>query len=166
MSNQGESRALPDAYSWKARVRWRGGEVGDAGIATSTAYVRNNAFQINQAASFRPTDPQPDAVEYLLGALGGDLLAGFAAVAKRAGVELDALEASVSGQLNNPLVYLGVIGESGHAGFETIECKIYVRAEADELTLARIWQEVQRRSPLLNTLQRGVELKLELKITT
>ncbi len=148
----------PNNFRWSTRVRWLAG-------STATVYARNNAFQIEQQASFKEADPHPSAVEYLLGAVGGDIIAGFAGQAARAGVVLDALEVSVSGQLNNPLIYLGVIGETGHAGFETIDGKIYVSADTDEATLQQIWQTVQIRSPLLNTLRRCVTLNFELKIT-
>src|SRR3954464_8817797 len=105
-------------YKWKARVSWSAG-------GRSTAYTRNNSFLIEKQASFKQKDPYPSAIEYLLGALGGDIAAGFHAVAPRFGVSIDALEISLSGQLNNSLALLGVIGESGHPGLETIEGRIY-----------------------------------------
>jgi uncharacterized OsmC-like protein len=145
-------------FRWSARVRWREG-------SQAVAYCRNFSFTIEQQASFKETDPYPSAVEYLLGALAGDLLAGFANEASRHKVSLDALEARVSGYLSNPLVYLGVIGEEGDPGFEEIEGRLYVSADADEETLRHLWELTQLRSPLLNTLKRCVKLKLELKIS-
>ena len=129
----------------------------------ATAYARNHAFAVGGQASFRETDANPDAVEYLLGALGGDLISGFASHARRRGVEVDAMEASIFGRLDNPLVFLGVVGESGHPGFETITCTLYVSADADEKTLEEIWQTTLARSPLVNTLDRCVGLTLDLR---
>lgn len=143
-------------YAWMSRVSWT-----DGGWAT--AYARNHAFTVGEQASFRESDAHPDAVEYLLGALGGDLISGFAALAARRGVEVDAMEASVSGRLHNPLVFLGVVGESGHPGFQTISCTLYVSADVDEKTLQEIWQTTLARSPLVNTLDRCVGLDLELR---
>ncbi|MDQ3603338.1 MAG: OsmC family protein [Actinomycetota bacterium] len=128
----------------------------------ATAYTRNHAFTVGGQASFREADAHPDAVEYLLGALGGDLISGFASHATRRGVEVDAMEANVVGRLNNPLVFLGVVGESGHPGFETISCTLYVSADADEAILRTIWQSTLARSPLVNTLSRCVDLTLNL----
>ncbi|CAA9425901.1 hypothetical protein AVDCRST_MAG82-1753 [uncultured Rubrobacteraceae bacterium] len=128
----------------------------------ATAYTRSHAFTVGGQASFREADAHPDAVEYLLGALGGDLISGFASHAARRGVEVDAMEASISGRLDNPLVFLGVVGESGHPGFETISCTLYVSADADEETLKEIWQTTLERSPLVNTLDRCVGLTLNL----
>lgn len=145
----------PD-HAWTSRVSWV-----DGGWAA--AYTRNHAFFIGGQASFRETDPHPDAVEYLLGALGGDLISGFASHARRRGVEVDAMEASISGRLDNPLVYLGVVGESGHPGFEEISCTLYVSADADEEDLNEIWLTTLARSPLVNTLGRSVDLTLTLQ---
>ncbi len=142
-------------YAWTSRVRWLGED-------RATAYTRNHAFTVGGQASFREADAYPDAVEYLLGALGGDLISGFASHATRRGVEVDAMEASISGRLNNPLVFLGVVGESGHPGFETISCTLYVSADADEQTMKEIWQTTLARSPLVNTLDRCVDLTLNL----
>lgn len=142
-------------YAWTSRVSW-------TGAGGATAYARNHAFTVGGQASFREADAHPDAVEYLLGALGGDLISGFASQATRRGVEVDAMEASIFGRLNNPLVFLGVVGESGHPGFETISCTLYVSADAEETILKEIWQTTLARSPLVNTLDRCVDLTLNL----
>ncbi len=145
-------------YVWTARVR-------GTGENEATAYARTQAFALGGQASFKEADPHPSAVEYLLGALGGDLIAGFAEHAARRGIVVDALEASISGRLNNPLVFLGVVGETGHPGFEAISGTLYASTDADEPILREIWQETLARSPLANTLQRCVALSLELQIT-
>jgi hypothetical protein len=149
--------AGPD-YVWTARVR------GD-GENRATAYARNHSFTVCRQASFGETDAHPSAVEFLLGALGSDLVNGFAAGAARRGISIYDLEASVSGRLNNPLVLLGVVGETGHAGFQAINATLYISADSDDEVLELVWQETLARSPLVNTLQRGVTLSLELKST-
>ncbi len=145
-------------YTWTARVR-------GTGENEATAYARNQAFAVRGQASFKEADPHPSAVEYLLGALGSDLITGFAAHTARRGIVVDALEASISGRLNNPLVFLGVVGETGHPGFETISGTLYVSTDADEPVLQEAWQGTLARSPLVNTLRRCVTLSLELQIT-
>ncbi len=72
---------------------------------------------------------------------------------------------SLNGQLNNSLVLLGVIGESGHPRLETIEGRVYISADSDEEILQEIWDLVQKRSPLFNTLKRSVDLKFALVVT-
>ena len=128
------------------------------------AYARNHAFSIGQQASFKEFDEHPSAVEYLLGALGGDLLSGFSTQASRRGVFISGLEIKLSGRLNNPLVFLGVIGEAGHPGFEAITGTLYVSTDAETALIQEIWQVTLTRSPLVNTLRRCVALSLDLKV--
>ena len=146
---------MDTTYSWVARVHFSGkNEV--------TAYTGTHAFPIGKQASFTHTI-HPTAVDYLLGALGGDLLCGLQTIASRRGVTIDEMEARVSGSLNNPLVFLGVIGEQGHPGLEAITCTLYVSADVSEAVLQDLWRVALSRSPLVNTLQRCVELSLSLQ---
>jgi hypothetical protein len=144
-------------YAWIARVR-------GVGEHEATVYARNQAFTIYKQASFKETDPYPSAIEYMLGALGGDLANGFTASASRRGIVIDAIEVTVSGRLHNPLVFLGVVGETGDPGFEAISATLYISTDADEVIVGEIWQETLARSPLVNTLQRCVALSLNLHI--
>ncbi len=146
---------MDTTYSWVARVHFSGkNEV--------TAYTGTHAFPIGKQASFTHTI-HPTAVDYLLGALGGDLLCGLQTIASRRGVTIDEMEARVSGSLNNPLVFLGVIGEQGHPGLEAITCTLYVSADVSEAVLQDLWRVALSRSPLVNTLQRCVEPSLSLQ---
>lgn len=158
--NGGPPRPQPQphmatAYSWVARVRF-------SGKNEATAYTGTHIFPIGKPASFTQT-AHPTAVDYLLGALGGDLVCGLQAIASRRGVTIDEMEARVSGRLNNPLVFLGVIGEQGHAGLEAITCTLYVSADVSEVVLQDLWHVALSRSPLVNTLQRCLDLSLSLQ---
>jgi hypothetical protein len=144
-------------YTWTARVNWIAGQ-------EAKAFARNHAFTVGQPVSFDTADSHLSAVEYLLGALGGDLVNGFQAQARRSRVTIDAIEMRLSGRLNNVLTHLGVIGETGHPGFEAIDGTLYVSAEADEPSLLTLWHTTLERSPLVNTLQQCVALTLNLKV--
>lgn len=152
-----DPRAAPN-HVWTARVI--GGVDG-----SSTAYTRNHSIDVGGQASFAETSAKPSATDYLLAALGGDLISGFSTIASRRGIVVHAVEARVSGHLNNPLVLLGVVGETGSPGFEAINVALYVSSDADEPALEEIWQETVMRSPLVNTLKQAVDLVLELKST-
>lgn len=145
------------SFVWSVRIR-------PAPDGQAVASARSNLFTLCGQASFKDADPHPSAVEYLLGILGGDLLLGFTVQAKRLGILLHAIEVSVSGHLNNPLVHLGVVGEEGHPGFEAIRGTVYVSADAEEQDLQSVWNETLRRSPLVNTLRRAVALNLALQV--
>ena len=147
----------PAGYTWTARVRW----VGDL---ESVVYARNHAFTVGQPASFKETDPHPSAIEYLLGALGGDLTNGFQICASQKGIQIDNMELRLSGRLNNALVYLGVIGEQGDPGFAEITGTLYASADADEAALQEIWQTTLARSPIANTLKHSIRISIELKL--
>lgn len=144
-------------YTWTVRVQCAGGQ-------EAKVYARNHTFAVGQQASFKESDLHPSAVEYLLGALGGDLINGFHTQAARHRVTIDALEMRLSGRLNNVLAHLGVIGEVGHPGFESIAGALYVSADADASTLQVVWRRTLERSPLVNTLGRCVALSLELQV--
>ncbi len=146
-----------ESYTWKLRIRY----VGDG---ESVAYARNNTFSVGRPASFRQTDPHPSAVEYLLGALGADLTNGFYLYASQLGIQVDALEMSLSGRLRNTLFYLGVIGEDGDPGFGDITGVFYVRADSGEELIRRAWQTTLERSPVANTLKHDVTISIELRI--
>ncbi len=144
-------------YTWTVRVE----RVGEK---QAKAYARNHAFVVGEQAGFDASDRHPSAVEYLLGALGGDLIRGFEAQAARRRVDLDGIELRLSGRLNNPLTHLGVIGEAGHPGLESVEGTLYVSADAEEAVLEELWEETLARSPLFHTLRRCGEVVIELRV--
>jgi uncharacterized OsmC-like protein/TusA-related sulfurtransferase len=139
-------------YRWQCRVRWSGG-------LQCRVYARNHSWEVGQPASFDVQDAAPSAVEYVLGALGACLAMGFQMHASRRGIQVEALEISLSGQIDNIFVFLGV-EQAGHSGFRTISGTLYVRADADEETLQDIWQHTVAVSPMANTLIRPVDVKV------
>jgi uncharacterized OsmC-like protein/TusA-related sulfurtransferase len=139
-------------YRWQCRVRWSGG-------LQCRVYARNHSWEVGQPASFDVQDAAPSAVEYVLGALGACLAMGLQVHASRRGVQVEAIEISLSGQIDNIYVFLGVEQE-GHSGFRAISGTLYVRADADEDVLQAIWQQTLAASPLVNTLARPVALDI------
>src|SRR5215468_1745440 len=98
----------------------------------STAHVRKHSFAVGAPVSFDGEHGAITALEYLLGALGADLVGGIQAVARRRRVEIDDVEVVVHGVLHNPMVYLRVIGEDGNAGLRAIEARVYISSLDDE----------------------------------
>lgn len=126
-------------------------------------YVRNHAFGVGVQASLRESDAQPSAIEYLLGALAADLIRGFEVQAARRQVAVHAAEAKLSGSLENVLVHLGVVGETGHPGLAEVTGTFYVSADAEPSVLEEIWRATLERSPLYHTLSRCAVLSLRLQ---
>lgn len=146
-------------YRWQCRVHWSGAQ---ASSLQTKVYCRNHAWEVGQPASFDVQDAAPSAVEYVLGALGACLAMGFQIHASRRGVQVDELEISLSGQIDNIFVFLGV-DENGHSGFREITGTLYVRADADEGLLQEIWQQTLAASPVMNTLTRQVNVEVAMR---
>ena len=133
-----------------------------AGVAR--AYARAQSFDVASQASVRETDDAPSAVEYVLGALGGDLVIGFERAAEGQGVSLHAIEISLNGRLDNILTHLGVIGEQGHPGLAAIDGTAYIGSDADESEVHRAWQRTLDRSPLYQTFTRCAAVTITVKV--
>lgn len=142
-------------YRWQCRVRWSEG-------LQCKVYCRNHSWEVGQPASFDVQDVAPSAVEYVLGALGACLAMGFQVHASRRSIHVEALEISLSGQIDNILVFLGV-EQDGHSGFKTITGTLYVRADADEDLLQELWQHTLAVSPVMNTLVRPASIDVTLQ---
>ncbi len=128
------------------------------------AYARGQSFDVGSQASLRDVDPYPSAIEYALGALGGDLVCGLERAAASEGLQLHAVEIALNGRLDNILVQLGVVGEHGHAGFSRIDGTVYVSADCDDAALDHAWRTTLVRSPLYNTLSRCASVTINLRV--
>ncbi len=145
-----------DRHRWTVRVA--GTEQG------ATAFARKHRFTVGAPATFDEEDPRISAVEYVLGALGADLVGGLKQLARARRVEVDEVEAVVQGELEDPLAHLGVVGATGQPKLAEAHVKVYVASSEAEEDVARLWAEVVERSPLVCTLKPAVRLKLEVKI--
>ncbi len=143
-------------YRWQARIHW------DSGLQAKV-FCRNHSWSVGQPASFDVRDAAPSAVEYVLGALGACLAMGFQIRASQQKIEIDALEISLSGQIDNIFVFLGT-EQSGHSGFKEIRGTIYVASDADDEVLETLWEETLTASPVTNTLTRDVDINIDLRV--
>lgn len=142
-------------YQWRLRAR-------ATGHLKSTVYARNFAFDVGQAASFEEKDAHPCALEYLFGALAGSLTSGFASECARDNLEVDDIELSLSGTLENILAHLGL--EEGDPSIAAIEMKCFASTFDDEDKVKAAWQRTLDRSPLVATLKKAVNLQMKLVI--
>jgi hypothetical protein len=137
-------------YQWRLRAR-------STGHLKSSVYARNFSFDIGQAASFEEKDAHPSAVEYLFGALAGSLCTGFSTECAKTGLDVDDIEISLTGMLNNILVHMGI--EDGDPSINRIELKCFVSTFDDEKKVKAAWQNTINRSPLASTFQKAVDLQ-------
>jgi len=150
---QADPNSAQPLNEWNARVRWLGGFKGQA-------LIRNHTFVIDEPAELVGKDAAPNAVEYVLGALGACLTVGFVLNATKRGVAIRNLEVALEGKIDNILTFLG-LSQDGHPGYRQVTAKAYVDADADAAILQEIWQETVATSPVGNTLARPVALRPE-----
>lgn len=147
-----------DKVSWNLRIIAEGRE-------PATVYVRKHQFRVGVPLQFDPEYQHITALEYALSSLAADVVGGLQVVSHRRRLKLDCIEAVASGELNNPLTYLGVVGETGNPSLEHVNMTVYVSSTAKEEDVRQIWEEVLQKSPLVQTLKPTVKLDIVLKMT-
>lgn len=150
---QADPSAAQPFNEWGARVRWQGG-------FKSQALVRGHTFTIDEPSTLIGKDEAPNAAEYQLGTLGGCLATGLVLNATKRGVKLRNFEITLDGRLRNILTFFGM-SDDGHPGFQEVVARAYIDADTDDATLADIWRETVKASPIGNTLTRNVVLRDE-----
>jgi TusA-related sulfurtransferase len=144
-------------HTWSVR-----GTSGDG--SQVRVHAGRHTFTVGQAVSFRDDEASPGPIEYLLGALAADLCSGLGEAAAADGIEIDSLECRLSGQLDDALVSVGVVGAAGSAQLSTVTGTVYVSASGDEPALRRCWCRATERSPLFATLAQCVALRIDLRM--
>jgi hypothetical protein len=131
----------------------------DPGVARVS--VGRRQFPVGRPVEFDEASTRVAAIEYALGAVGAEVVNGLRVFAERRRLVIDAVEAVVSGELQNALTYLEVIGEQGQPRIARIHIKVFVAAE-DPTAIAILFKQVLERLPLLCTLRAAVALTIEL----
>jgi hypothetical protein len=144
-------------YTWTLRV-------STTHTDCASVFVRKHRFDVGAPVHFDVEYDAISALEYVLGAIGADIVNGLQALARKRRLEIDHIEAVVQGELNNPLTHLGVIGEEGHPGLEKVSVKVYVASLEAEAEIQRLWQEMLARSPLVWTFQSAIQFELHMQV--
>jgi uncharacterized OsmC-like protein len=145
-------------FAWSVRVSGAEGE-------RASVFVRKQRFMVGAPASFDEKDPEVSALEYVLGAVGADLVNGLRAIARARRVPIDRAEALVRAEMDDPLAYLGVAGALGSPALSRVGVTVYVDSPAAPAEIEALWAEARARSPLARTLERSVALDLDLRIS-
>jgi hypothetical protein len=135
------------------------------GPAEARVTVGRRQFSIGRPVEFDDASPHVAAVEYALGAIGGELVNGLREFARRRRLPIDAVEALVTGELQDGLGYLEVIGETGRPRIRRIAIRLFVASVDDNATRA-LFNEMIDRLPLFSTLREAVDLDVELVLTS
>jgi hypothetical protein len=135
----------------------------DADLARVT--VRRQQFTVGRPIEFDRAAPRVAALEYALGAAGAEVVNGLRVFASRRRIEIDAVEAVVTADLENALAYLEVIGEAGRSVLQRIHIKVFISC-ADRQAVGDVFQAMLDRLPLTGTLRAATELTTELIFTS
>ena len=127
--------------------------------------IGRRQFSVGRPLEFDELSPRVSAIEYALGAVGGEVVNGLRAFADRRRLEIDAIEAVVTSDLENGLAYLEVIGEPGPPRIARIHIKVFV-ASADAAAMRALFDHVLDRLPLVCTLRAALALTTELIVTS
>jgi hypothetical protein len=128
---------------------------------TARVAVRHQQFSVGRPLELDEASQRIAAIEYALGAVGGEVVNGLRVFAARARVVVDAVEAVVSGELEHGLAYLEVVGEQGPPSLARIRIKVYA-ASPDETATRTLFERMLCRLPLVNTLRNTVDMTFEL----
>lgn len=121
-------------------------------------------FSIGRPVEFDDAAPHVAAIEYALGAIGGELVNGMREFARRRRMVIDAVEAVVTAELASGLGYLEVIGEGGVPSLTRVAVKVFVATP--EPGARELFDLMVDRLPLVNTLRKALDLRIELILTT
>lgn len=135
------------------------------GSASARVSAGRRHFSIGRPVEFDDASPHISAIEYALGAVGGEVVNGVREFARRRRLVIDAVEAVVTGELQHGLAYLEVIGERGRPRLGRIAIKVFV-ASADHEAARALFDETIARLPLISTLREAVDLDIELILTS
>jgi hypothetical protein len=128
---------------------------------TARVSVRRQQFTVGRPIEFDEQAPRISAIEYALGALGGEAVTGLRQFANRHRVPIDDVEALVNGGLDDSMTYLEVVGRSGRPRIGQIHVKVFVTAP-DHDAVKRLWSDAEGRLPLLCTLRLAIPVIVDL----
>ena len=127
--------------------------------------VGRRQFSIGRPLEFDDASARVAAVEYALGAVGGEVVNGLRVFADRRRLAIDAIEAVVTAELDHGLTYLEVIGEHGQPMIARIHVKVFL-ACGDAAASRALFAHVLDRLPLVCTLRAALDLSVELILTS
>jgi hypothetical protein len=147
-----------DAHRWNVRVSATGKD-------SARVFARRHQFTVGAPVHFDEEYGQVSALEYVLGAIGAELVHGLVSLGRRRRLAIDHAEALVQGELDDALAYVGAVGATGHAGLAKIAVKVYIGSVEDEDAVRKLWEDVLERSPLVRTLRPAVHFDLTFKVS-
>jgi uncharacterized OsmC-like protein len=127
--------------------------------ARTTATVRGHEVVLDEPESMGGTDEGPNPVEYQLAALAGCLNVTTHQVARERDIEVESFAVDVAGDFD-PDVFAGRTDE-GRAGLVEVRADVDVVTDAGSEELRELFEAVERRCPISDSLVGESSLVLE-----
>ncbi|QCJ43849.1 osmotically inducible protein OsmC [Bacillus sp. S3] len=143
-------------YQWSVRVQ------GENDLSAKV-HSRNHTFTVGQPADFSPKVNAPSAIDYLIGSLASCLTVGYKAQASKRNLEIDHVELSLKGGLENVLYHMELEDE-GSPKLGQFTGTFYVSSPESETVLEELWKNTLARSPIYQTLKQAVKIEIRLSI--
>jgi uncharacterized OsmC-like protein len=151
---------------WAIRSEWVGGTRTDHHVEHNEIggqpTHRRFTMRVDEPLELCGSNEYPNPQEYLLSALNGCMMVGYAAVAALMGIELDRLEVEVTGDIDLR-GFLG-IEEDVACGYESLRQTVRVSADVPRERLEQLHANVLRTSPNFFNVTRAIPTRSELVI--
>jgi len=155
----GARTALTDApeaaeFTWRATTEWVRGTrtettVEDySGLGENHTHKSSFSYTADHPEVFASEDNGPTPVEFVLVGLATCLTAGVAAVAQNRNIQLNAVKASIEGDMN----ILGILGGDPEVrnGFNDIRVHFDIDADASDADIEALVAQSQKRSAVFD----------------
>ncbi|MFP4460985.1 MAG: OsmC family protein [Thermotogota bacterium] len=116
---------------------------------------------VDEPAQLGGTDEGANPVEFVLAALAGCLNVVGNMVAKEMGFEIKFLSFDLEGELD-PAAFMGKSNDV-RPGYQEIRVNVNVDSDADEQTLNKWLETIERRCPVSDNLENPTPVKISLK---
>ncbi len=131
--------------------------LGKEGGFESEIKIRDFSITIDEPERLGGTNKGPNPVEVMLGSLGACLDFTGTIIAKQMGYELKDFQLEIEGDLDPR----GVKGEADvPAGFQEVRVEVKNIEGIPEGEITEFLEAVERRCPVDNTLEKGVDVKI------
>lgn len=162
--------ALVDApeaaqFTWRATNEWQRGTHsrstidGYYGLGAEHQHRSSWSYDADHPLVFAAEDNGPTPVEFVLMGLASCLTAGVAAVAQNRGIKLNAVKATVEGDMD----ILGILGGDPDVrnGFNSIRVKYDIDADASPEDVQALVAQSQKRSAVFDAITNPTNVTVE-----
>jgi uncharacterized OsmC-like protein len=151
-------------FQFRSTHRWLSG-THNQGMITSfygagqeQAHRTPTVIEADHPAVLVGADNAPTPAELLLNALGACLMSGLANIAAARGIDLEAVDATVEGDID----LQGIFGlnKDVRNGFEGIRVVFHVKGDAEAEKLAKLVEQSRHRSAVYDVVTNGVPVSV------